>query len=185
LTVQISTGISTDITVDLDHMEQELVPLSEAKTRLHQLVRDLSGRDLVLVRYGRPVGVLLGFRRYRELLERAERAPGDQAGVAGVIGLGGVDRERLARLCDARRVRRLVLFGSAARGDAGPSSDVDLLVEFMPMAPRDHADALFGLQEDLERLLGRAVDLVEEETVRNPHLRKSIERDHVVLYEAA
>lgn len=52
----------------------------------------------------------------------------------------------------------LSLFGSLARGDAGPSSDVDLLVEFdgRPMG-------LFGfieVKERLEKLLGRTVDLV-------------------------
>jgi predicted nucleotidyltransferase len=56
-------------------------------------------------------------------------------------------------------VRRLNLFGSAARGDFDPQrSDVDFLVEF----DRTHTDALyFGLKEALEGLLGRPVDLVE------------------------
>lgn len=166
-------------------MDQELLPLSEAKTRLHELVRDLEGRDVVLVRYGRPVGVLLGFRRYRELLELGDRAHRGLSGGTGLVGLGMGGQAQLARLCDARHVRRLLLFGSAARGDAGPSSDVDLLVEFEPMPPRQRAEALFGLQEDLERLLGRSVDLVEEGAVRNPYLRRSIEQAHVVLYEAA
>jgi prevent-host-death family protein len=166
-------------------MDQELVPLSEAKTRLHELVRGLGDRGVVIVRHGRPVAVLLGFRRYRDLLERADRAARVPSGDAALAGLSASGHERLARVCGARRVRRLVLFGSAARGDAGPSSDVDLLVEFAPMTPMERAEALFGLQEDLERLLGRAVDLVEEETIRNPHLRRSIERAHVVLYEAA
>lgn len=166
-------------------MEQELIPLSEAKTRLHELVRDLGGRDVVLVRYGRPVGVLLGFRRYRELLARRNPAPEEPTGDAGLFGPGGGGGAELARLCAARRVKRLVLFGSAARGETRPSSDVDLLVEFAPMAPRERAEALFGLQEDLERLLGRAVDLVEDEAVLNPYLRRSIEQAHAVLYEAA
>ena len=163
-------------------MDQELLPLSEAKTRLHELVRDLEGRDLVLLRHGRPVAALLGFGRYRKLLERGTSpAPG----AIGPVGLGVEGRDRLSALCRSRRVRRLVLFGSAARGEAGPSSDVDLLVGFEPMPPRERVDALFGLQEDLETLLGRAVDLVEDEAIDNPFLLRSIERAHVVLYEAA
>lgn len=166
-------------------MDQELLPLSEAKTRLHALVRDLGGRDVVLVRYGRPVGVLLGFRRYRELLERAPRQSPAPRPARVPPGLLGARAEDLAGVCEERRVKRLVLFGSAARGDVGPSSDVDLLVEFAPMSPGERAEALFGLHEDLERLLGRTVDLVEEEAVRNPYLLESIEQAHAVLYEAA
>ncbi|HLA93140.1 MAG TPA: nucleotidyltransferase domain-containing protein [Actinomycetota bacterium] len=163
-------------------MDQELVPLSEGKTRLHELVRDLEGRDVVLVRYGRPVAVLLGFGRYRRLLAGGGT---EVPARTGPMGLGPKDGERLAAICRSRRVRRLVLFGSAARGEAGPSSDTDLLIAFEPMSPRERADALFGLQEDLEALLGRSVELLEEEAVTNPFLRRSIEQAHVVLYEAA
>lgn len=159
------------------------MPLSEAKTRLHDLVRDLEGRDVVLLRHGRPVAALLGFRRYRELLARAEPSPS-----APEASLAWVDervRAAVARLCRRWRAERLVLFGSAARGKPEPGSDLDLLVRFRPMAPGERAQALFGLEEDLERALGRPVDLMEEEAIRNPFLRRSIEQAQVVLYEAA
>jgi len=56
----------------------------------------------------------------------------------------------VAQLCARHRVIRLSVFGSAARGSfqAG-RSDVDLLVEFDPMPPAEHASHYFGLQEDL------------------------------------
>ncbi len=173
-------------------MEEEFVPLSEAKTRLHGLVRGLGGRVLVLVRHGRPVGVLMGFARYRDLVRRAEQPGplGDRGGrpePENVVDLltGGRPQD-LARVCSARRVRRLVLFGSAVRGGFDAErSDVDLLVEFEPMPPVEHAEAYFGLQEDLEGLLGRAVDLVEAAAVRNPYFREAVERSHVELYAAA
>lgn len=53
------------------------------------------------------------------------------------------------------------------------------------MPPVEHAEAYFGLQEDLEGLLGRAVDLVEAAAVRNPYFREAVERAHVELYAAA
>ncbi len=53
-------------------MNEELVPLSEAKTRLHELVRGLVEREVLLLRHGRPVAVMLGFQSYRALLERLE-----------------------------------------------------------------------------------------------------------------
>ncbi|MEX2199389.1 MAG: nucleotidyltransferase domain-containing protein [Burkholderiales bacterium] len=95
-----------------------------------------------------------------------------------------VPRAKLAALCRKYRVRRLGLFGSAARGELGPESDVDLLIEFETgKAPsiwaepemRDAFSALFG---------GRRVDLVPPAVLENPYRRKTILRDLKVLYEA-
>jgi hypothetical protein len=162
-------------------MDQELLPLSEGKTRLHEVVRDLARRDVILIRHGRPVAALVGFERYRGLVEREGAPPSGE----GPLGLGTAGLQRLARVCEGRGVRRLVLFGSRARGEADPSSDVDLLATFDPSSPRERAEALFGLQHDLELLLGTTVDLLEDDAVSNPYLREAIERAHVVLYEAA
>jgi predicted nucleotidyltransferase len=94
-------------------------------------------------------------------------------------------REELAALCRSCHVRRLDLFGSAARGDFDPEhSDIDFLVEF----DRSHPDALsfdtyFGFKEALEALLGRQVDLVEAGAVRNPYLKASIEDSREPIFE--
>ena len=53
------------------------------------------------------------------------------------------------------------------------------------MPPRERADHFFGLQEDLEALLGAAVDLVEPGPIRNPHFRDAVEASRVLLFEAA
>jgi predicted nucleotidyltransferase len=68
-----------------------------------------------------------------------------------------VDRERIADFCRRHHIRRLALFGSVLRDDFGPSSDIDVLVEFEP----GHVPGLafFSIQEELSRLLGRTVDL--------------------------
>lgn len=95
-------------------------------------------------------------------------------------------RAEIESLCKRYHVRRLDLFGSAARGDFDPAaSDFDFLVEF----DRDHHDALsfgtyFGLKEALEALFGRPVDLVEPGAVRNPYLKASIERSRELVFEA-
>src|ERR1700738_236047 len=94
-------------------------------------------------------------------------------------------REELRALCRRFHVRRLDLFGSAARGDFDPErSDVDFLVEF----DREHPEALafetyFGLKEALEALLDRPVDLVEPGAVCNPYLKASIEGSREPVFE--
>jgi predicted nucleotidyltransferase len=101
---------------------------------------------------------------------------------------GLIDRHRdaLVTLSRRRHVRRLAVFGSAITDRFDPShSDVDVLVEFEPLAPVARAEAFFTLLEDLERLFGRPVDLVERAALRNPYLRRSVEDSEVVVYEAA
>jgi predicted nucleotidyltransferase len=77
-------------------------------------------------------------------------------------------------------IRHLSLFGSMARGDAGPGSDVDLLAELDPAACID----LFGLaalQQRIADLLGRDVDLLSE-PVEKARLRARIEQDRVIAF---
>jgi uncharacterized protein len=95
-------------------------------------------------------------------------------------------REELRAVCRRFHVRRLDLFGSAARGDFDPQrSDVDFLVEF----DRTHPDALslrtyLGLKEALDGLMGRPVDLVGPGAVRNPYLKASIEGSREPVFAA-
>ena len=94
-------------------------------------------------------------------------------------------REDLQALCRRFHVRRLDLFGSAARGDFDPErSDLDFLVEFDRSAPQNPFDGYFGLKEALEELFGRPVDLVEAGAVRNPYLKASIEQSRENVYTA-
>lgn len=93
-----------------------------------------------------------------------------------------IDSDKLAELCRRHKVRELSLFGSAARGEMRPDSDVDLLVEFQPDAKvglMEHA----GLMLDLERLLGRKVDLVSKRGLR-PQIRSSVIADARPIYAA-
>jgi hypothetical protein len=89
-------------------------------------------------------------------------------------------RERRSEILDrasqhgARNVR---VFGSAARGDAGPESDVDLLVEMEP--GRSLLDFV-GLWQELEDLLGLKVDLVSEGGI-SPYLREQILSEAIAL----
>ena len=83
-------------------------------------------------------------------------------------------REHAAELRDAG-IRHVALFGSVARGDAGPNSDIDLAVEL----DRDKHITLIDLARlefRLGDLLGRKVDLLPE-PVQKPRLRANVDRD--------
>jgi uncharacterized protein len=94
-------------------------------------------------------------------------------------------RDQIAALCRRHDVRRLELFGSAARGTGfdPDRSDLDFLVEFSADRPPTLA-GFFALREGLADLLGRPVDLVAPAALRNPYLRADIDRHREVVYAA-
>jgi hypothetical protein len=93
-----------------------------------------------------------------------------------------VDREALAVVCRRHHIRSLAVFGSRARGDAGPASDVDVVVEFEPgMTP---GLGLVTVAEALRGVFGGArVDLVTRRGL-SPRLRRHIEATAVPLHGA-
>jgi predicted nucleotidyltransferase len=102
----------------------------------------------------------------------------------GTLQLGSiaVSPARLADLCRRYQVRELSVFGSAARGEMHPDSDIDLLVEFLPGAQVDLVDHA-GLMLDLSQLLGRRVDLVSKKALK-PLIRTSILEEARLVYAA-
>ena len=94
-------------------------------------------------------------------------------------------REEIADLCRKHHVRRLSVFGSAARDDFDPAtSDVDLLVEFDKDAIHRYARNFFSLEESMVGLFERKVDLITEGVIKNPYRLRSIEADKVLVYAA-
>jgi predicted nucleotidyltransferase len=93
-----------------------------------------------------------------------------------------ISREELAAFCERWGIKELALFGSAARGEMRPDSDVDFMVEFEDSA---HIGLEFiDLMDELAEMLGRPVDLTSKEILENPYRKASIERDLTVLYAA-
>ena len=95
------------------------------------------------------------------------------------------NRAAISRICQHHRIRRLEVFGSAARAtDFDPAtSDADFLVEFEPDAKRG-LESYFAAKADLEALLQRGVDLVEPATLRNPYLLADVNRSRELVYAA-
>jgi predicted nucleotidyltransferase len=94
------------------------------------------------------------------------------------------DQRVLSRICRRYEVKKMSLYGSAARGELRPDSDVDLLVEFKPK----QGPSLWGvteMQDDLSPVFGnRPVHISGPEIMKNPYRRKTIEPDLKVLYAA-
>ena len=93
-------------------------------------------------------------------------------------------RPQIEALCHRHHVRRLELFGSAATGNVGPDSDVDLLVDFAPLGGGQYAEHFFALKSDLEALLRHPVDLVVLRAVKNPYFLEGIQPSRELLYAA-
>ena len=93
-----------------------------------------------------------------------------------------IDERVLQRICRKYKVKKMSLFGSGARGELRPDSDIDLLVEFKPR----QGPSLWGLvqmQEDLSPAFsGRAIQIASPNVLENPYRRATIERDLKVLY---
>lgn len=95
-----------------------------------------------------------------------------------------IPRGAVARLCRKHGVRKLSVFGSAARAEMGSESDIDLLVEFAPGSRASLFD-FPAIRKEFSALFGnRSVDLVPPEALRNPHRRRAILADLRTLYEA-
>lgn len=94
-----------------------------------------------------------------------------------------IPRQDIDEFCRRCRVRELSLFGSVLRDDFGPDSDVDVLISFEEAAPWSLFD-LVTMQDELEAIFDRRVDLVEREGLRNPFRRRAILASREVLHAA-
>lgn len=98
--------------------------------------------------------------------------------------MGIVDRniEDLKRLCTIYNVEKMYLFGSVLNSNFNKESDIDLLVKFKVIELSKYFDNYMNFKESLEKLFGREVDLVEEQTLKNPILINSINKSKELIY---
>ncbi|MBM3813819.1 MAG: hypothetical protein FJW20_19500 [Acidimicrobiia bacterium] len=94
-------------------------------------------------------------------------------------------RQAIEEACSRFGVAKLEVFGSALRDDFKQAdSDLDMLVEFKPMAPYARVESYFGLREELRALLEREIDLVMAGAVKNSYISREIERTKQLMYAA-
>lgn len=92
-----------------------------------------------------------------------------------------IDRDKIAEFCRRWSITELSLFGSVLRDDFRTDSDVDVLVTFAPDVPRTLPD-LVTMEEELEGMFGRKVDLVDKKGLCNPFRRHEILTSRQVVY---
>ena len=90
--------------------------------------------------------------------------------------------EKLNSLCVQYNVEKMYLFGSALNANFNTESDIDLLVKFEPIELALYFDNYINFKQNLESLFGRDVDLVEEQTLKNPILIQSINKSKELIY---
>lgn len=87
-------------------------------------------------------------------------------------------------LCRHYKVRRLYAFGSSITSHFDPQrSDIDLVVELDIQDPIDYGEALLSFWDGLENLFQRKVDLLTEDSIINPYLKKSVESTRKLIYD--
>jgi uncharacterized protein len=89
----------------------------------------------------------------------------------------------LADLCKLHKVRELFIFGSVLTDKFNDYSDIDLIVQFDYIDILEYFDNYMDFKEKLEILLGKPVDLLENQAIHNPIFRKVVDRNKKLVYE--
>lgn len=106
------------------------------------------------------------------------------------MSMNGLERIRQKRkeieaLCVRTRVKRLFVFGSAVDPTEESPRDLDFLVEFEKLTPREYAESYYALEETLQQMFSMPIDLIDARKLTNPYLVPRVEKEKVPLYEAA
>src|SRR5205814_5103358 len=101
----------------------------------------------------------------------------EEASMSAVLPIPQTQADELRRVADRHGIERVRVFGSVARGESTPQSDVDLLIRLKP----GHGFSDFmAFCEEAERVLGRLVDVVTEDGL-SPYIRDRVLAEAVSL----
>ncbi|MEM8893685.1 MAG: nucleotidyltransferase domain-containing protein [Bacteroidota bacterium] len=90
--------------------------------------------------------------------------------------------DKITKLCKLHNVDTLHVFGSVLNSDFTDNRDIDFLVRFQQIDLAEYFENYINLKEGLQQLLGHAVDLLEEQTLRNPILIDSVNQSKALIY---
>lgn len=89
---------------------------------------------------------------------------------------------QIKTLCNQHSVRSLFAFGSVTNDKFNADSDIDLVVDIDSSDPIEYTDHYFELKFQLEQILQREVDLLEQKAIRNPYLKQEIDQTKILVY---
>lgn len=93
-------------------------------------------------------------------------------------------RADFVELCRTHKVEKIYAFGSSITDHFNPlTSDIDIVVKIDIENAADRGEALLSLWDNLEILFGRKVDLLTEDSIRNPYLKSNIDRTKKLIYD--
>ena len=93
-------------------------------------------------------------------------------------------KNQIIQLCQKHKVKHLFAFGSVLTNKFSDESDVDLLVDIKLKDPIKYAENYFDLKFQLEYLLKRKIDLLEERGLKNQFLKENIDNTKQLIYGA-
>ena len=91
-------------------------------------------------------------------------------------------KKTLKHLCQKHKVEKLYLFGSATNENFTEKSDIDFLVRFNPIELSIYFENYITFKQKLKQLFKREIDLVEEQTLKNPILINAIHKNRKLIY---
>lgn len=89
---------------------------------------------------------------------------------------------QIVLLCEINKVRTLFAFGSVTTDKFRPDSDIDFVVDIDDKDPISYSEKYFNIKFQLEEILKRQIDLLEQKAIRNKFLKSEIERTKVQIY---
>ena len=90
--------------------------------------------------------------------------------------------DQIIQLCEINKVKSLFAFGSVITDKFNSESDIDLVVEIDDNDPISYSEKYFNLKFQLEEILNRKIDLLEQKSIRNKFLKNEIERNKTQIY---
>ncbi|MCB9201943.1 MAG: nucleotidyltransferase domain-containing protein [Flavobacteriales bacterium] len=90
--------------------------------------------------------------------------------------------DKIREICREHYVNKLYIFGSVLTNQFHQNSDLDLVVDFKNINPKEYVDNYFDFKYSLENIFSRNVDLLEEKGIKNPYFLKEIKNKMKIVY---
>ncbi len=91
-------------------------------------------------------------------------------------------RKAIDEACSTNNVSELYAFGSVLTDQFNPESDIDFIVSILSNDPIEYAENYFQLKFELERILNRKIDLLEEKAIKNKMFSNLVNKQKMLVY---